>query len=176
MIFPDNYIKEKLAACIVPFEDRNVQPASYDLRLSGEFIKFEEGYIVDPYNPKTYPRHHRKRQKSYIIHPDEFILASTIEDITLPVNIAGMVSGRSSWGRLGIEVHQTAGWIDPGFSGTITLEIKNNSPNDVKLTEGDRIAQIIFMGLMHDVDTPYSGKYSRQSCPELSKLHEDGLL
>ncbi|WP_299523352.1 dCTP deaminase [uncultured Methanobrevibacter sp.] len=125
---------------------KRVQPASVDLRLgvelkriNGETIQFNE--------------------EGYLLKPGEFILGSTIEYLTIPDDIVARVEGRSSIGRLGVMVHITAGYIDPGFEGNITLELFNCSDKPFKLCYGDCLCQIVFETLSSPCECPYNGKY-----------------
>ena len=123
-----------------------IQPCSVDLRLDKELktIHYESINI---------------EEEPYTLQPDEFILGSTIERIHLPNDIVARVEGRSSIGRLGIMVHITAGFIDPGFHGNITLEIKNVSDKPFPLKYGDRLCQVVFETLDHPCTKTYDGKY-----------------
>src|SRR4051812_39037502 len=127
---------------IHPLDDPEVQiqPASVDLRLDNSFLVMRHSSIpfVDPMQdvPAHYMDERRiypQDQEIFIIHPGEFVLASTIERIKLPNNLVGRVDGRSSLGRLGLQMHSTAGFIDPGFEGTITLEMSNVGRLPVRL-------------------------------------------
>lgn len=120
---------------VVPFRDRNVQPASYDLALGG----LEKGRGIEGLN---------------FIWPLEFRLCHTEEVVSLPDNIAGAVWGKSSLGRMGLIVH-TAGWVDPGFSGQLVLELFNCSRQPVELKIGQKIAQIAFHLLINPALYPY---------------------
>lgn len=120
---------------IAPFRDEQVQPASYDLR-------------VDLQEPLT-------------LEPGKLILLSTLETVGLPPDLAGKVDGRSSLGRLGVLVTVTAGFIDPGFYGQITLEVYALG-GPVTLEPGDRIAQICFWRLDQPAEKPYRGRYQGQ--------------
>lgn len=173
MILSDNEIlmNHKM---ISPFNSSQVQPASYDVTLSDVFYVFEnEEGIIDPYDLRTYPSGEHIHFKRYVLNPNEFVLGLTKETVTLPNNIGAMVSGRSSIGRLGIEIHQTAGWIDPGFNGQITLEIINNSTSQIYLYPDMRIGQLIFMNLGEPARTAYNGKYQNEVLPEPSRMYFD---
>lgn len=123
------FVPEELT--IAPFHEEQVGPASYDLRLSTSFIS--------PSGPCRVPM----CASEILLGPGEFILASTEETITLGLSLCAFIQGRSSWARKGLSI-QVAGFVDCGFSGTITLEIFNSSTDDIKLHAGDRIAQAIF--------------------------------
>lgn len=127
-------------------QDSQFQPCSIDLTLDKE-LKTLTGDSMDiEYGP-------------YELKPDEFILGSTREYVEVPPTLLARVEGRSSIGRLGVMVHVTAGFIDPGFHGNITLEIKNVSDRPFKLVYGDRICQIVFEELDTCCSIPYHGRY-----------------
>lgn len=113
---------------------------------------------------------------SIIIYPGSFYILSTIEKITLPDNIAGFVQGRSSLARLGLNIH-AAGFIDPGFSGTITLEVTNFTPIPIVIPKNTRICQIVFQYSKSSCEVPYGAKtdskYQNQSGPTLTEVHKD---
>lgn len=127
---------------IYPFYYDQLQPCSYDLRLACD-LKTIRGKTID------------LNDGDYTLKPNEFILGSTFERILIPNNISAFVDGKSSLGRLGIAVHITAGFIDSGFNGNITLEIKNNSDKQFKLSEGMLIGQLIFFELKSECMRPY---------------------
>ena len=125
-----------------PINDDDIQPASVDLHLDNILVNLDE----DEYDLKKNP---------YPLQPDEFILGSTREFVTMPDDLVGEVDGKSSLGRLGIAVHITAGFIDPSFKGNITLEIKNNSSKTFLLKDGMSIGQIVFFTLTSPVERGY---------------------
>lgn len=174
MILPDRMIKfhGNRNEIVSPYKEENVQPSSIDLTLadkiliekvSDRIIDVEEDSIE--YTPVSL--------ESYPLKPGDFILASTKEKVNIPDYLCGLIAGRSSIGRLGIEIHQTAGFIDPGFQGKITLEIVNNSRNTIRLKEGMRIAQLILYKMEESCENSYSGKYQNAGEAEGSKLIED---
>lgn len=128
---------------IDPIESKQIQPASVDLTLGREFIVDTDvdadyrSLHTDPNSVRTIER------KDITVGPGEFVLAHTRETVSIPRNIVAEVKGRSSVGRMGLTPH-TAGWVDPGFEGQITLELTNHGEIPVVLYEGDRIAQMIF--------------------------------
>lgn len=136
--------------------DMQVQPASVDLRLAADFIRVRKTPIgvIDLLHPEQ-EIDRITADKNFIIEPGEFILAATQERVTVPNDLVGRVDGRSSLGRLGLVVHVTAGFIDPGFSGRITLELANFNPNPLRLHVGMRICQISFETLSEEVQRPY---------------------
>lgn len=128
-----------------PLQDWQFQPASVDLTLAPEFLSPYEN------EPKYYPR-------AYTILPGECVLGSTAERIELPDNVVGRVEGKSSWGRRFLMVHSTAGFIDPGFSGTVTLEFTNLSQVSQVLPIGEPICQLSFQWVDTHVARPYGSK------------------
>ena len=124
----------------------NIQPCSVDLRLD-KTLKTLQGDIISI------------REQGYLLKPGEFILGSTIEEVTLPHDIVAILEGRSSTGRLGIMCHITAGFIDPGFHGNITLELYNCSTEPFLLEYGDALCQLVFQTLDKPCTHPYDGKY-----------------
>lgn len=127
-------------------EDVAFQPASVDLRLNqGHQILLTDGY-------------HEFDQPVIFLHPDQCVLASTLEEVKVPAFMVARVEGKSTWGRRFLQVHSTAGFIDPGFHGRITLELRNNGPRVLRLIPGDYIAQLSFDFLDKNCDRPYGHK------------------
>lgn len=172
-------IKEK-SIKISPFIRKNLQPSTLDIRLSDE-IRVFDGYdvgLIDIKNPQDISRVIKMKRSGFILHPGEFILGSTIERVSLPNDIAAKIEGRSSLGRLGLIIHATAGYIDPGFSGNITLEISNISRLPIKLYPKVRIGQIAFLKMSSSVARPYGSKalgskYQDQHGPTASRVWQD---
>ncbi len=150
-----------------------VNPASVNLRLGRSFatMKHYNGIIslgdVIEYD-------HFEDRDSYIIRPGEFVLATTMEKINLPEELAAFVQGRSSIGRIALNT-QNAGYIDPGFSGEITLELKNDSPYCIKLLAGYPVAQLVVVDAF-DVDEGYSGKYVGQTGATGTRMYLDDFV
>ena len=142
MILNDKYLHDLLDYVVNPSDINMVQPASIDLRLGTE-LKNLDG---ETYNLS---------QKQYILEPDEFILGSTYETIHIPSYLVGIVNGKSSIGRLGVMIHVTAGYIDPGFHGNITLEIKNVGNKPFRLNYQMCICQLILESLRGKAIRPY---------------------
>lgn len=144
--------------------DKQIQPASVDLRLSNWFI--------DPNVDSPQPF----AADEILLYPGRFILGATVENVTLSSEICAQVSGKSSLGRIGITVHQTAGFIDPGFTGVITLEICNMSTNLITLTANMLICQVVFFLLLTQCKKPYGidrgSKYISPVRPQASLLEE----
>lgn len=160
----DTYIKRMVESGelgVDPYIEDNVEPASIDLRLDNSFIEtVQTGQVIDTRNPSTHSVRHFTTD-SVTLEPGEEILGATMERISLPPYIEGEVTGRSSLGRLFVEVHKTAGFCDPGFEGQITLEIQNHNKNPVTLYEGQRVCQIIFRELVSSAERPYGHEGSQ---------------
>lgn len=151
MILNDKQIKQKIRTGQVEITPtpslEQTQPASIDLKLSNEFLQLKQKDIDTKNNT---PEYEYMKANRIILPPHSFILGSTKEKIKLPPNIVGRVEGRSSIGRIGLTIHITAGFIDPGFEGNITLEIANVSNNNIILYEDMRICQIV----LEEIETP----------------------
>ena len=144
---------------IEPWDETMVQPASVDLRLGTSFRVFHNHRItaIDLADP---PRGLTELvevddDESFVIHPGEFVLGRTQEHVELPDDIVARIEGKSSLGRLGLIVHATAGFVDPGFKGTLTLEITNLTRVPIILWPGKPIAQLSFMALDQPAERPY---------------------
>lgn len=189
MILSDRDIRARLDAGdlkIEPLFDQalQIQPASVDLRLGPEFIVYKPGEIacLDPRAPESLgaavERARVREGEAFTLHPGDFALGSTLETVSIPADLVAQVDGRSSVGRLAIVVHATAGLIDPGFSGQITLELSNIGRIPVRLYPGMRIAQIVLQQLSSPAARPYGeergSSYHEQSGPQLSRLRLDG--
>jgi dCTP deaminase len=144
---------------IEPFDDTMVQPASVDLRLGTSFRVFHNHRItaIDLADPPRNLTEHVEvdDDESFVIHPGEFVLGRTQEHVELPHDIVARIEGKSSLGRLGLIVHATAGFVDPGFKGTLTLEITNLTRVPIILWPGKPIAQLSFMTLDQPAQRPY---------------------
>jgi dCTP deaminase len=155
-----------------------IQPSSVDVRLDRFFRVFENHKysVIDPSieQPDLTREVAVTADEFFILHPGEFVLASTYEVITLPDDIAGRLEGKSSLGRLGLLTHSTAGFIDPGFSGHITLELSNVANLPVKLFPGMKIGQLCLIKLSSPAEHPYGSavygsRYQGQRGPTPSK-------
>ncbi|MBU3964490.1 dCTP deaminase [Patescibacteria group bacterium] len=188
MIFSDKDIKKlfidkKIIIMPEPNWETQLGPASVDFRLGGEFRVFN--HVTNPYiDPKQPDTFHNlthiieaTKEKPLFLQPGEFILGVTIEEIGLPNDIGARIEGRSSWGRLGVLVHSTAGYIDPGFQGRLTLEISNIGKMPVLLYPGMRICQIAFESLTSPAEVPYNKKkdvkYFGDKGPQESRIYKD---
>ena len=181
MLLSDRDIKSEVASGRVgidPFQAEMVQPSSVDVRLD-RFFRVFENHRYSEIDPSTeQPDLTREVEvgadEHFILHPGEFVLASTYEVITLPHDIAGRLEGKSSLGRLGLLTHSTAGFIDPGFSGHITLELSNVANLPVKLFPGMKIGQLCLFKLSSNAEHPYGSaiygsRYQGQRGPTPSK-------
>ena len=161
------------AVIVEPLAPEQLQPASIDLTLSDHFLKVDEN-AIDRITLDTELRYLELRTAEIVIPPLSFLLAVTRERIKLPNNITAFVEGRSSIGRIGLFI-QNAGWVDPGFDGTITLELFNANRLPIRLSAGRRICQIVFAQLDRTTSRPYRGKYQHQSGAVGSRIHLDTL-
>jgi dCTP deaminase len=200
MILSDRDIKKMMQSGRIkitpaPELKTQLQPASLDLRLSSKFRVFKSTATpyIDPQDPNTFNEmteltdvadgngrpllpHMKKGPRPFVIHPGEFVLGMTKEFVELPDDITARVEGRSSLGRLGIIIHSTAGYIDPGFSGNITLEITNIGSVPVLLHPDMRICQLAFETMSTPAEVDYAekgGKYAGATEPGQSKITED---
>jgi dCTP deaminase len=144
---------------IEPWEPRLVQPASIDLRLGDSFRVFHN-HRVTAIDLREPPRNLTEEVviaegDPFAIHPGEFALGRTLETVQIPDDIVARIEGKSSLGRLGLIVHATAGFVDPGFAGSLTLEITNLTRVPIKLYAGLPIAQLSFMALDAPAERPY---------------------
>ncbi len=153
---------------IDPFDEKNVEPSSYDLTLDRKFLVPVHSSTLDVSEKPTYKE---VDSDEFVIGPSQFVLATTREWIGVPNTLTAFIEGRSSVGRLGLFIHN-AGWIDPGFRGRITLELFNANPFPLRLRAGMRICQIIFSEI--NGSTPgYTGKYLGQDNVVGSRLYMD---
>jgi len=129
-----------------------IQPASLDVRLGAELYNCTEDAVIS-------------RQDHHTLAPNTRYLGHTHETVSLPDDVAAQLTGRSTIGRLGVIVHKTAGWIDPGFSGNVTLELYNHADRAVPLDVGQRVAQLVFFELSSP-SSGYDGKYQNQKGPK----------
>lgn len=175
MIWGDRRLKDLLNSGMITNGDENlVNPASINLRLGDSFIKpIPHEYVELGGEMKYMPVMKEYRNGTTLIMPGDFMLATTMEHVSVPLNCAAFVQGRSSIGRIGLMV-QNAGFVDPGFNGHITLELKNDSPCAIALKPGYPVAQLIFMDAM-DVSKGYNGKYQNQVEATGSRMFMDGI-
>ena len=174
MIVSHETLKQLIAAgevIVEPLAPEQLQPASIDLTLGDHFLKVDEN-AVDRVTLDDELRYLDLHTEEIVIPPLSFLLAVTRERIKLPNNITAFVEGRSSIGRIGLFI-QNAGWVDPGFDGTITLELFNANRLPIRLRAGRRICQIVFAQLDRSTGHPYRGKYQHQSSAVGSRIHLD---
>lgn len=157
-----------------------IQPSSIDVRLDRYFRLFDNHKypVIDPAQdqPELTRVLEVDPKEGFILHPGEFVLASTYEQITLPDDIAARLEGKSSLGRLGLLTHSTAGFIDPGFSGHVTLELSNMATLPIRLWPGMKIGQFCFFRLSSPAERPYGAgathsRYLGQRGPTASRSH-----
>lgn len=184
MILSDRSIREEIAAGrigVEPFDPAMVQPASIDIRLDNKFLVFhntKRAYIdvKEPAEDLTESMEVGPDEPMYL-HPHEFVLGSTLERVCIPDDLVARLEGRSSLGRLGVVIHSTAGFIDPGFQGHVTLEISNLANLPIALYPGMRIGQLSFMRMTTPAERPYGrargSKYADQTLPTASRLYLD---
>jgi dCTP deaminase len=184
-VLSDRSIKDELAEghlSIEPLDPQGIQPASVDLRLDRAFRTFR--VTSRPYvNVRESTDDLTELVKigddePFILQPHTFCLGSTIESVTLPDDIVARVDGKSSLGRLGLLVHATAGYVDPGWTGCLTLELSNQSQMPIALYYAMRIAQISFLKLSTPAERPYGSsglgsKYQGQTGPTPSRIAQE---
>lgn len=184
MILSDREIRGEIAAgrlAIKPFNPRFVQPSSVDVTLDRRFLEFRNirRAYLDVREPvgDIMELVEVAEGSPLIVHPKEFVLGSTVEEVRLPDDLVARLEGRSSLGRLGIVIHSTAGFVDPGFVGHLTLEISNMANLPIAIYPGMRIAQVSFMRMTSPAERPYGkalgGKYQGQAEPTASRLYMD---
>ena len=157
MVLPDSMIK-KLKNNIEPFREENLQPASLDIALGSKFlIERHRNRVIDAVEDKM--EYLPVEVENYPLQPNEFVLGVTEEFIHVPDNLTVMLAGKSTLARMGLQIHITAGWVDPGYRGKLTLEIVNNSSNILQLHPGMLIGQLVFLEMAKKPDQVYSGKY-----------------
>lgn len=172
MIWGDVRIKDAMnRGLITGAEVENIGPASLDVRLGNTFLVPKAGSGLFLGEALQYDRHCLTDDDWMPIKPGQFMLATTMENITVPMDAAAFVQGRSSIGRIGLTV-QNAGFVDPGFYGHITLELVNESPSTIWLRPGYRVAQIVFMDA-NGVTFGYKGKYNGQEEATESRMWQD---
>ena len=185
MIFSDRTILEAIAdgrVSIDPFDRDLVQPSSVDVRCDHYFRVFENHRypLIDPKAVQSdLTKEVRATENSpFILHPGEFVLGTTLETIRLGDDVVARLEGKSSLGRLGLLIHSTAGFIDPGFHGQVTLELSNVANLPIAIYPEMKIGQISFIRMTTDADNPYGtsnlgSKYQGQTGPTASRMHQD---
>ena len=185
MIFSDRTIKEAIAAGrieIDPYREDYVQPSSVDLRVDRFFRVFENHRYphIDPraHQPELTTEVEVERDGTFILHPGEFVLGATFERVRLDIDIVARLEGKSSLGRLGLLIHSTAGFVDPGFDGYLTLELANVANLPIAIYPEMKIGQISFYQMSTAADHPYGSgeagsKYQGQRGPTASRIYQD---
>ncbi len=182
MMLSDKSIREYIKSGHIKIDpcdlEQQLGTVGMDLRLSGSFRLFKTTH-------KTFidlTKEHFDTDtelieipigERFILHPGEFVLGMTIENVELPTNIVGRLDGRSSLGRIGIIVHSTAGRVDPGWKGRLTLEISNIGKLPIAIIPGMKFCYITFEELTTPVEKAYSGKYIGSKLPGASKIDEE---
>ena len=150
---------------ISPWRPGLLGPCSYDLTLGGDFLVPHLNHVTTladeecDYSPVTGER--------LLLHSGQTVLGTTIERVKIPLNLCGILDGKSRWARRGLAVHSTASMIQPGFEGRITLELTNTNRKPVVLRMGDEVAQIRFERLETPASVKYNGRYADQEGPQL---------
>ena len=162
MILVDWQLRDRIARGFIkidPYDEALIQPNSLDIRLGNHFVWYTPSdAIIDPYDRGTVSAGTEETEADgFVIRPGAFVLARTLECIGLPDNIVATIEGKSSIARLGITLHQTGGWIDAGFRGTITLEMSNVNTRPVRVHAGMPIGQLVFY-TTERAETPYDRK------------------
>ncbi len=187
VILSDRSIREQLAAgriVIDPLDESLIQPSSIDVRISNHFRVFRNhtAGVIDVKQdmagltePIVVPA---ESGEAFMLHPGEFVLGSTLERIAVPDDLVARIEGKSSLGRLGLLIHSTAGFIDAGFDGHVTLELANVASLPITLYPGMKIGQVSFMLMTTPADNPYGSgakgsKYQGQRGPTPSRYFEN---
>ena len=185
VILSDRSLREAIAAgrlVVDPLDDDAIQPSSIDVRLDNRFRVFYTAR--HPYIDVKQPMEDLtelvevKPDDAFILHPGEFVLGSTLEQVGIPPDLAARLEGKSSLGRLGLMTHSTAGFLDPGFVGHVTLELSNVANLPITLYPGMRIGQIAVFQLTTAAERPYGSrgvgsKYQGQRGPTPSRYWEN---
>ncbi|MCY7418566.1 MAG: dCTP deaminase [Chloroflexi bacterium] len=167
---------------IDPWDPDCLQPSSVDLHLDREFRVFRNNRYpfidVRQAQPDLTELVSITDEEPFILHPGEFVLGQTLEWVELPDDLVARLEGKSSLGRLGLLIHSTAGYVDPGWKGTLTLELSNVANLPIALYFGMKIGQISFFGMSSPVERPYGSnelgsKYQGQSTPTASASYRD---
>src|SRR6476619_1886946 len=185
MVLSDGDIRAEIEAgriVIDPYVPEAVQPSSVDLHLDNRFRVFRNSrypYIdVREEQPELTELVEVKGDEPFILHPGEFVLGSTLELVQLPNDLVARLEGKSSLGRLGLLIHSTAGYVDPGWEGNLTLELSNVANLPITLYDGMKIGQISFQRLSSPVEVAYGdarigSRYRGQTDPTASRYHRD---
>jgi dCTP deaminase len=183
VVLSDRTIRAEIEAgriAIAPFDPALVQPSSVDVRVDRRFRVFHNARY--PYIDVRAPMEgltelvETDEDEPFILHPGEFVLGQTLEQVTLPEDLVARLEGKSSLGRLGLLIHSTAGFVDAGFSGNLTLELSNVANLPITIYYGMPIGQISFMRMDGPVEHPYGSrttgsKYQGQAEPTPSRFY-----
>jgi dCTP deaminase len=185
VILSDTTLREQLAAgriVIEPFDEGCVQPSSIDVKISGLFRVFRNhtARVIDVKEDMSTLTEMVEIDDDgvFMLHPGEFVLGSTLERVAVPDDMVARIDGKSSLGRLGLIIHSTAGFIDPGFDGHITLELTNIATLPITLYPNMKVGQVSFMMMTSAADRPYGkgasgSKYFGQRGPTPSRYFEN---
>ena len=185
MVLSDRTIREEVEAkriVISPLDPSDIQPASVDLHLDRKLLLFRNSRrpLIDVHEnlEGLTEMEEIHDAQPFILHPGEFILASTLEYIALPADLVARLEGKSSLGRIGLLIHSTAGYVDPGWQGHLTLELSNVASLPVTLYYGMKIGQISFLRLTSPAENLYGSealgsKYQGQTDPTASRFFRD---
>jgi dCTP deaminase len=183
VVLSDRTIRQEIESgriVIDPFEASNVQPSSVDVRVDRQFRVFHNARypFIDVRQPMDDLTElvEVSGDEPFILHPGEFVLGQTLERVTLPDDLVARLEGKSSLGRLGLLIHSTAGFVDSGFSGNLTLELSNVANLPITIYHGMPIGQISFMRMDGPVERPYGtgeagSKYQGQAEPTPSRFY-----
>lgn len=181
MLLSDRDIRAQIESgrvALEPYDETMIQPASIDVRLDKYFRVFDNHKYaaIDPAvdQPDLTRLVEVEPGRPFVLHPGEFVLGATYESVTLPDDIAARLEGKSSLGRLGLLTHSTAGFIDPGFEGNVTLELSNTATLPINLWPGMKIGQLCFFRMSSPAEHPYGSdrygsRYRGQRGPTASR-------
>lgn len=183
MVLSDSTIREEIDAgriAIDPFDPGMIQPSSIDLRVDSSYRVFNNSRY--PYIDVKQPMEEltelvtTDEDEPFILHPGEFVLGQTLEKVGIPDDLVARLEGKSSLGRLGLLIHSTAGFVDAGFSGNLTLELSNVANLPITIYHGMPIGQLSFMRMDRPVEIPYGSgekgsKYQEQAEPTASRYY-----
>ena len=185
MLLSDGDLRKEIDAgrlVLDPWDEAMLQPSSIDVRLDRFFRVFQNSRYthIDPaqQQDELTSAVETEGDDPFVLHPGEFVLGSTFESVALPDDLAGRLEGKSSLGRLGLLTHSTAGFIDPGFSGHITLELSNVANLPITLWPGMKIGQLCLFRLSNPAERPYGSagvgsRYQGQRGPTPSRAHRN---
>ena len=184
MVLSDRVIKTLLAEgkiVVEPLGEGCVQPASVDVHLDKHILAFRNSrrpFIDVREDLSDLTEMEEIGEQPFMLHPGEFVLGSTLETIELPDDLVARLEGKSSLGRIGLLIHSTAGYVDPGWKGHLTLELSNVANLPITLYQGMKIGQLSFLQLSTPADSPYGSpglgsKYQGQTVPTASRAYRD---